>query len=495
MTQNRNGQYWSNRFIKIEDALNGYGQDTYRQIEPAFDKAQREIQSAIDSWVVRVANNNQVSITEAKRMLDAKELAEFRWNVKEYIKYGYDNALDAAWMKELENASARYHISRLETLKIKTQQAMEKAFGNELDELDSMVKRVYSEGYYHSIYELQKGFEIGWDIASIDSQKLEKLISKPWAADGKNFSKRIWQSKTTMVNELHNELVRTCILGKAPDEAIGHMTKFVDKKFKNAKMQAGRLVMTEQAFFASAAQKDCFNELDVEEFEVVATLDSHTSTICQAMDGQHFTMKDYQPGVTAPPFHVWCRSTTVPYFDDEFNFGERAARGEDGKIYYVPDSMKYPEWKVRYVQDSISPADFEQYNRYKKILGKDKIDSVEDFLQIKYNDRSKWEDLKFQIITRNKLQCQLYYIYKGEKMFVPTNTRFSSTPKTIAGKGSETPIRDVKRLVAEYGGAEKEWAKKVAKVESESYVFDIHWYEKDGIQYETKLKQRKERGK
>lgn len=349
MAQNKSGQYWSKRFTKLEETLNGYGQDTYRQIEPAFNQAQREIQSKIDSWVVRVANNNQVSMTEAKRMLDAKELAEFRWNVKEYIKYGHDNELDAGWMKELENASARYHISRLEALKVQTQQAMEKAFGNELDELDSMSRKVYSEGYYHTAYELQKGFKVGWDIASIDSRKLERLISKPWAADGKNFSNRIWQSKTSMVNELHNELVRTCMLGKSPDEAIRHMTKFVDKKFKNAKMQAGRLVMTEQAFFASAAQKDAFTDLDVEEFEVVATLDSHTSEICQAMDGQHFPMKDYQPGVTAPPFHVWCRSTTVPYFDDEFNIGERAARGEDGKTYYVPDSMKYPEWKKTFV--------------------------------------------------------------------------------------------------------------------------------------------------
>ena len=48
-------------------------------------------------------------------------------------------------------------------------------------------------------------------------------------------------------------------------------------------------------------------------------------------------MKDYEAGVTVPPFHVYCRTTTVPYFDDEFNVGERAARDpETGKTYYVP---------------------------------------------------------------------------------------------------------------------------------------------------------------
>lgn len=349
MSRKKNRKYWQGRFLELENTLNQYGQETFRNIQPAFDKAQKEIQSQIESWVIRVAKNNQVSIQEAKKLLNAKELAEFKWDVKEFIKYGEDNALDPVWMKQLENASAKFHISRLEALKIRTQQAMEQAFGNELDELDSMARKVYSEGYYHSVYEIQKGFNIAWDIGSIDSSKLEKLISRPWAADGKNFSSRVWQSKTSMVNELHNELVRTCILGKSPDEAIRNMTRFVDKKFKNAKMQAGRLVMTEQAFFASTAQKDAFTMLDVEEFEIVATLDSHTSEICQTMDGKHFPMKDFQPGVTAPPFHVWCRSCTVPYFDDEWSIGERAARGSDGKTYYVSEKIKYPEWKKTFV--------------------------------------------------------------------------------------------------------------------------------------------------
>ncbi len=108
--------------------------------------------------------------------------------------------------------------------------------------------------------------------------------------------------------------------------------------------------MTEQAFFSSAAQRDCFKELDVEEYEIVATLDSHTSEICREMDGKHFPMSEWAVGVTAPPFHVLCRSTKVPYFDDDFGVpGERAARGADGKTYYVPADMKYKDWKKSFV--------------------------------------------------------------------------------------------------------------------------------------------------
>lgn len=342
----KSSAYWQKRFSALENAQNQYGQNTFHQIEPAFDKAERQIQAQIEAWYARYASNNGITLAEARKQLSAVELKELQWDVQEYIKYGQENAMNQQWMKELENESARFHISRLEALKLRTQQSLEVAFGNELDSLDGMVKRLYQSGYYHTCFEVQKGFNIGWEIGQIDERKLQKVISKPWAADGKTFSDRVWQSKTTMVNELHQQMTRTIIQGKAPDEAIKSMTKYLQNKTKNAKYNAGRLVMTEQAFISSAAQKDAFNDLDVEEFEIVATLDSHTSDICREMDGKHFPMKDFQPGVTAPPFHVWCRSTTVPYFDDEWGrSGERAARGEDGKTYYVPADMTYPEWE------------------------------------------------------------------------------------------------------------------------------------------------------
>lgn len=355
----KSSAYWKKRFSELENAQNQYGQNTFHQIEPAFDKAQRQIQAQIESWYSRYAKNNGITMAEARKQLSAAELKELQWDVQEYIKYGQQNAMNQQWMKELENASARFHISRLEALKLRTQQSLEVAFGNELDSLDDMVKHLYQSGYYHTCFEVQKGFNIGWEIGQIDERKLQKIISKPWAADGKTFSDRVWQSKTTMVNELHQQLTRTIIQGKAPDEAIRTLSKYVADKTKNAKYAAGRLVMTEQAFISSAAQKDAFNDLDVEEFEIVATLDSHTSEICQNMDGQHFPMKDFEPGVTAPPFHVWCRSTTVPYFEDNYG-GERAARGADGKTYYVPDTMTYDEWSKSMVDgqtDGLKPAE------------------------------------------------------------------------------------------------------------------------------------------
>lgn len=175
------------------------------------------------------------------------------------------------------------------------------------------------------------------------------MVCKPWAVDGKNFSARVWGNKEKLIREVHRELTQDILLGRDPQKAIDNIAR----KMNASKNNAGRLIMTEEAYFSSAAQKDCFRDLGVEQYEIVATLDSHTSDICRSLDGQVFPMKDFEPGITAPSFHVYCRSTTVPYFDDDFGqVGERAARNEEtGKTYYVPDNMTYKEWKEKFVDN------------------------------------------------------------------------------------------------------------------------------------------------
>ena len=341
-----NAEYWKLRFEQLEQAQNQKGVKAYADIERQYKEAQKQLEGQIARWYQRFATNNGISLAEARQYLKGADLKEFKWDVQEYIKYGQDNALNSGWMKELENASAKYHISKLEALKVQTQHSLEVMYAKQFGTMHGALSDAFESGYYHTAYELQHGFNVGWDIAGLDQAQIEKVLVKPWAADGYNFSERIWGNKNKLISEVHNELSRNIMLGADPQKTIDSLAK----KMNTSKNNAGRLVMTEEAYFSSAAQKDCFESLGVEQYEIVATLDSHTSDICRSLDGKHFPMKDYQPGVTAPPFHVYCRSTTVPYFDEQFYIGERAARDEaTGKTYYIPDDMNYQEWKETFV--------------------------------------------------------------------------------------------------------------------------------------------------
>ena len=388
----KNSEYWKLRFEQLEQAQNGQGAAAFAEIERQYKEAQKQIEGQIARWYQRFADNNGITLAQARQYLKGAALKEFQWDVQDYIKYGQDNALMGGWMKELENASAKYHISKLEALKIQTQQSLEVMFSKQMGTVTGAMGDIFESGYYHTAYELQKGFNIGWDIAGLDQSQIEKVLSKPWAVDGKNFSERIWTNKEKLISELHGELTQNIMLGADPQKAIDSLAK----KMNTSKQNAGRLIMTEEAYFSSAAQRDCFNDLDVEQYEIVATLDSHTSDICRSLDGKHFPMKDFQAGVTAPPFHVYCRSTTVPYFDEDFgDIGERAARDEDtGKTYYIPDDMHYEDWKQTFVDGG----------------DKSGFDVVDDGSALHYSHHKEPEPAlppKKEYLTKKKLQAKI----------------------------------------------------------------------------------------
>lgn len=372
----KHNDYWRERFVQLEQAQHRLAEGGRQQIEELYRQAQRELDGQIAIWYQRFASNNEISLAEARRWLNADELAEFKWDVQEYIKFGEQNAIDGRWAKQLENASARFHISRLEALKIRTRQSLEQLFAGQQGVVGQTLGEVYRSGYYHTAFELQRGFSIGWDIAAVDERRLQKVLAKPWAADGRNFSERIWGNRDRLVNELHNELTRSIMLGQEPQKAIDAIAK----KMQTSRSNAGRLIMTEQAYFSSAAQRDCFTDLGVERFEIVATLDSHTSEICREADGQVRPMSEFEPGVTAPPFHVNCRSTTVPYFDDEFTQGwERAARDEHGKTYYVPADMTYKEWRKAFTEGDKSGIIKRDYDSdFAKKFGREHYEQICD---------------------------------------------------------------------------------------------------------------------
>ena len=79
-------------------------------------------------------------------------------------------------------------------------------------------------------------------------------------------------------------LTQSLITGKSPDAAA----QMLVDKLGAGKRQARRLVFTEAAAVSTLAEKDCYTDLGVGEYEILATLDSKTSEICRSMDGRHF---------------------------------------------------------------------------------------------------------------------------------------------------------------------------------------------------------------
>ncbi|MEN7882487.1 phage head morphogenesis protein, partial [Clostridioides difficile] len=135
--------YWRKRFEQLEEAQNNKSVKYYLELEKQYKLAMNSIEKDILAWYNRFAKNEGISLLEAKKLLNTRELEEFKWSVEEYIRHGKENAINQKWMKELENASARVHITRLEALKLQIQQQVEVLYGNELDGIDKLMRDIY----------------------------------------------------------------------------------------------------------------------------------------------------------------------------------------------------------------------------------------------------------------------------------------------------------------------------------------------------------------
>ena len=136
--------------------------------------------------------------------------------------------------------------------------------------------------------------------------------------------------------------------------------------------------------------------------------------------------------------------------------------------------------------------DYRQWEKYKIALGDKMPKTFETFQRHKMADDEKYQGWEQNYKKRFYLQSRLDYNIDGEKSFIPTGALFTTT-KTIAGKGSKTVFRHAQDYADTIGGKAEDWSKKVGKIESAKHIFDVHWVEKDGVQYAAKVKNRKEK--
>ncbi len=425
---------------ELEEALLNTGDEYLKRLGRETAKAIRRTEAEIALWYKRFAKNNNISLAEAKRWLTASELKELKWTVEEYIEYAEKNELDPRWTKELENASAKVHINRLDALKLELKQSAQIIGQAQKTGIKKVLETVYKDGYYRTAFEFQSALGIGWSLSGVDEARIRKVLSSPWTADGNTFSDRIWKNQQALISELETALTQMIMRGEGPLETA----KAVADRFGVAQNRAATLVYTESAAFAESARNDCYKELGVELCRIDGTLDTATCERCGAVDGTVLKLSDCKVGVTAPPFHPRCRCTTVPHYDDWEEFGitpERIARdAETGEHFEVPANMTYEQWKAlqdeRHGAGTVDKkrkmhynekADGEQYIEYVGRLGDEAPKTFNQFQNIKYGDHEAFQEL-----------CELYR-YKG-KVLEATLSDFKAY-KAIMSLGVRGTVR------------------------------------------------------
>lgn len=399
--------YWKNRFIKsTKDVFDGdeeYVKEIFKIYERTIEDLDGEIFKLLSAM-------EDVSMAEAKKLLNKYEIRSFKSGLDEFRKAS-KGFISPDIEQELDIISRRVRISRLQAMQVSMKSKVASLLNEEQKKLFDHLSNNFTSSYYKDLYELQRitGYK---NINSLSKDFVNNILNTSWTNDGENFSDRIWKRKDKLLATLDTDLRQGLITGKRPDE----ITKVISDKLEVSKSNAKRLVLTESSAIHSQSRKAMYKRMGVEKYEVVATLDLRTSNICRDLDGKVFDVKDYERGVTAPPYHVYCRSTTVPYFNDDIQAeieNTRMARDiNTRKSKKVPD-MAYKEWYNKYVNgDNSNTLGYNIIREEITPLTDEELkyqDPYQNILKTKnYSDWEKNISSKEQIAINNYTSCNYY---------------------------------------------------------------------------------------
>lgn len=237
----------------------------------------------------------------------------------------------------------------------------------------------YQNSYYLDAYNKYRATgQLDIKLNHFNEQQLENIVYRPWK--GSDFSKRIWKEYTEVLpDELTDALLRGTLFGYSPSKVVRMIR---DRFQKVSERDLHRLVITEMGHAAEEATAQFYKDSDIEQYQYLATLESHTCDQCAHLDERIFNVKDKKEGINYPLIHPYCRCTTVPYDKDLPDIETRWSRDpKTGKGTYVGD-MSFNKWK-KVIREQQSEKEFNELIEKYGIHGFPK--SVQEYRRLLYN--------------------------------------------------------------------------------------------------------------
>lgn len=344
-------EYWQERQEAMYRAGEMKVNQYFTKLEKAFNQTRRELQKTIEAFYFRYAEENGLSFAAAQKKLDAEELGE----LQDFIDLAMANI--GRYNQTVNNMSIKARITRYQALEAQVDAILRQLYAIDYEAgAEKTMQEIYEGTYYRTWYNIDQYHGFHAEFVQVSPTVVEKLLEYPF--NGAAFSSRLWKQKNHLQAQLMEAVTTMLIQGKHPSA----LTKEFAKKTNSKKFDAYRLLHTESSFLMSEATHAGYAEDGVPKYEILATLDSKTCSICGDLDNEVYEVGKEVVGVNMPPFHPLCRCTTVPHYDDTPTEGlTRVARNpETGKTYEVPADMSYREWKKKFIEktskfDTIEP--------------------------------------------------------------------------------------------------------------------------------------------
>lgn len=323
----KSSNYWDKRAIKRLNEAEQISEAHIERIKRIYNQAYRDIDGEIARVYKNYSKETGLDVQKLKELLTKKETDKVwktlqRQGLDKYIKDNYKS-----------------RISRLEQIQAQIYAKAKLIYPKEELEQTMCYNGVINNSYYKAVYDTQMGTGYDFSFNKIDKNLTTALLNEKWS--GLNYSQRIWGNTDILADSLSQILGGAMLSG----QSIEKTSKQIRDRFNVSKYYAERLVRTETNHFNNEADAMAYEEMGINKYVFVATLDSRTSETCQNHDGKVYDYKDKEVGVNFPPLHPNCRSKTRGYLgkEAEKTLKRRARNPITGQAEII-DNISYKDW-------------------------------------------------------------------------------------------------------------------------------------------------------
>ena len=269
--------------------------ETNRQIETLMRNLERELHI----WVGKFADKQEITIQDANLLVSRADMEELARKAEQYVR---EKNMSAQANQEMDLYNLKMRLTRAEYLMRQISLEIYDTFGN----VDSIMQSYLKE---MTVEELRR--QAGILGMTITHQRAYENIVRVMAMSpfqGKIYSDRLWNISKDMQGSMYRGLYTSLLAGYHPSTWVSWLREYYIGEASKATHAIKRLAVTESARGQSLSQKMTYLDADLEHYTVIC--EPTACPVCTPYDGKVLKVSEFQVGLTAPPFHPWCRCST-----------------------------------------------------------------------------------------------------------------------------------------------------------------------------------------
>lgn len=394
----KHNDYWLKRSDDIMHYVDGTDIDMFAELQKVYAEQSAELQRDLFAFVTKYADDNKMSYSDALQRLRGVDLSNYQANAKKYRKQAEK---DPELLKRLNEQYAGSKVTRLDALNLEMtykvgvmQGVLETSFENYLK---STAKYAYKKA-------------TGGNSGALNEPALKELINTPF--NGRNYSQQLWGNTDDLARDLRDVLKRGFIRGDDVRSMAGELAK----KYNVARSRAQTLIRTDGTAIVNRSAIRRYQESGLEFYRISVQMDNRTSETCKRIhaEDKRYRMDEFNPGVTAPPFHFNCRSAVIPDEDEieekELENLKASSYNQDMTNLQSSGAISARRGSIKKQQDAFAERYYNQLRNSKRDIvidkmsassGVDKVTVRNALSHILDNTYQLWDSEEFEYRERN----------------------------------------------------------------------------------------------